>query len=149
MEGFKLIGIKLDEKTKNAGGQSAKDCGALWQYFGANTIAERIPNKVSQDIYAVYYEYESDENGLFSYFIGCKVEVDTVKPEGLDEVIIPEQNYHIETAKGQVPACIAEAWGRIWNGGIDRKFGYDFEVYGEKSQNWEDAEVSIFLSIKE
>src|SRR5690625_3109573 len=133
MEGFKLIGIKLEGKTQNANGQSANDCGALWQYFGANTIAERIPNKMSQDIYAVYYEYESDENGLFSYFIGCKVEPYTVKPKGLDEVIIPEQNYHIETAQGKVEACIAEGWGRIWNGGIDRKFGYDFEVYGDRS----------------
>jgi predicted transcriptional regulator YdeE len=64
---------------------------------------------MSDAIYAVYYDYESDEKGIFSYFIGCKVDENTEKPEGLDELIIPEQRYHIETAKGQITGCISDA----------------------------------------
>lgn len=30
---FKLIGLKLDHKTTNEGGQSGIDCGNLWQKF--------------------------------------------------------------------------------------------------------------------
>ncbi|WP_207425816.1 GyrI-like domain-containing protein [Pedobacter sp. SYSU D00535] len=148
MKGFKLIGLKLKGKTKNEHGQSGKDCGELWQYFEANKIAELIPNKTSGAIYAVYYDYENDENGLFSYFIGCKVEENTEKPENLDELVIPEQSYQKETAKGQMTACITEAWKRIWNSPTNRKFGFDFEVYDERSQNWKDAEVDIFISVK-
>ena len=33
LTGFKLIGIRLDKKTTNSGGQSAIDCGNLWQKF--------------------------------------------------------------------------------------------------------------------
>ena len=149
MESFKLIGLKLNGKTKNENGQSGKDCGELWQHFEQNKIAEHIPNKISDTIYAVYYDYESDENGLFSYFIGCKVEEHTEKPEGLDEITIPEQNYHKETAKGQMTGCIADAWTRIWNANLDRKFGFDFEVYDERSFDWNNAEIDIFLSIND
>jgi len=30
---FKLIGLKLEGKTTNRGGQSSRDCGNLWQTF--------------------------------------------------------------------------------------------------------------------
>lgn len=147
MEGFKLIGLKLRGKTKNENGQSAKDCAELWQHFETNKILELIPDKISAEIYAVYYDYESDESESFSYFIGCKVEMKTEKPVNLDEVVIPEQKYYTETAKGQMPACIADAWKRIWSSNINRKFGFDFEVYDEKSQSWDNAEIDIFISV--
>lgn len=149
MESFKLIGLKLNRKTKNENGQSGKDCGELWQKFEENRITELIPNKISNAVYAVYYDYESDENGLFSYFIGCKVDNNTEPPKNLDEIIIPEQNYHKETAKGQMTGCISDAWTKIWNSNLNRKFGFDFEIYDERSYDWNNAEIDIFLSIND
>jgi len=147
MTSFKLIGLKLNRKSKNENGQSGKDCGELWQYFEENKIAELIPNKISETIYAVYYDYEQDENGLFSYFIGCKVDENAEKPKSLDEIIIPQQNYHKEIAKGQMTDCISDAWTRIWNSNLNRKFGFDFEVYDARSLDWTNAEIDIFISI--
>lgn len=147
MKDFKLIGLKLNKKTRNDNGQSGKDCGELWQHFELNKITELIPNKISNAIYTVYYDYESDEKGLFSYFIGCKVEPNTETPENLDELLIPEQNYHKETAKGQMTACITDAWETIWNSNINRRFGFDFEIFDERSHDWEDAEIDIFISV--
>lgn len=43
--------------------------------------------------------------------------------------------------------CITEAWEKIWNSEIQRKFGFDFEVYDERSQDWSDAEVDLFISV--
>ncbi len=149
MKSFKLIGLQLQGKTKNENGQSEKDCGELWQNFEANKILELIPGKVSDTVYAVYYDYESDENGLFSYFIGCKVEENTEKPETLDEITVPEQNYYGEIAKGKMTGCITDAWKRIWSSDIKRKFGFDFETYDERSRNWEDAEIDICVSVKD
>lgn len=146
MENFKLIGLKLNRKTKNENGQSGKDCGELWQFFEEQKIAEQVPNKISDAIYAVYHDYESDENGLFSYFIGCKVEENTTIPENLDTIIIPAQNYHKEIAKGQMTACISDAWARIWNSDLNRKFGFDFEIYDERSLDWNNAEIDIYIS---
>ena len=149
MKSFKLMGLKLNRKTRNENGQSEKDCGGLWQNFETNKIATLIPDKVSDEVYAVYYDYESDENGLFSYFIGCKVGENIEKSENLDEIIIPDQNYHKETAKGQMTDCLADAWKRIWSSNINRKFGFDFEIYDERSRNWNNAEIDIFLSIND
>lgn len=149
MNSFKHIGLKLEGKTKNENGQSGKDCGELWQKFETEKIAEQVPNKLSDAVYAVYYDCESDEKGLFSYFIGCKVETTTNKPANLDELIIPEQTYHKETAKGQMTGCITGVWEKIWRSDLNRKFGFDFEVYDERSHNWENAEVDIYLSVKD
>src|SRR4051812_30578353 len=74
--GFRLIGLKLNKKTTNKGGQSAVDCGNLWQKFVKERAAERIPGKLSDDLYAVYFDYEGDYTQPFSYFIGSRVKSD-------------------------------------------------------------------------
>jgi len=68
---FKLIGLKLDNKTTNEGGKSSIDCGSLWQKVERENLVERIPEKLSEEIYAVYFDYEGDHTKPFSYFIGC------------------------------------------------------------------------------
>ena len=146
---FKLIGLKLDGKTKNENGQAGTDCGELWQKFEVNQISKRIPSKRSDAVYAVYYDYESDGNGAFSYFIGCRVADHTEVPPNLDELMIPEQTYHKEIAKGQMTGCITKVWEKIWNSNLNRKFGFDFEVYDERSYDWENAEVDIYVSVND
>jgi len=148
MEGFTLIGKKLTKQTCNTNGQAAIDCGMLWQSFMEEGIMGKIPNKVSNEIVAVYYDYESDEHGMYSFFIGCKVEAGTTTPEGLDELLIPAQTYQIETAQGSMPECVANAWKTIWSTKINRAYGYDFEVYDERSHDWTNATIDIYLSVK-
>lgn len=148
MEGFKLIGLKLEQKTRNENGQSGKDCGELWYHFETSKINSLIPDKLSNALYAVYYNYDSDENGDFSYFIGCKVDKNTKTPENLDELYIPSQEYQKEIAKGQMTACISNTWEKIWKSDINRAFGFDFEIYDERSSDWQNAEIDIYLSIK-
>ena len=42
---------------------------------------------------------------------------------------------------------IYNTWLKIWNQNLNRKFTYDYEVFGEKSLNPTNAEVDIFVSI--
>ena len=144
---FKLTGLKLNKKTFNKGGQSGIDCGSLWQKFQAENVAERIPDKLGHEIYAVYFAYEGDHTNPFSYFIGCKVGANTQTPEGMDSLTIPEQKYTKVIAKGEIPDCIGNSWQEIWRSKIDRAYQYDFEIYDERSQDWSHAEVDIYLSI--
>ena len=44
-------------------------------------------------------------------------------------------------------ACITDAWETIWNSNINRRFGFDFEIFDERSHDWEDAEIDIFISV--
>jgi predicted transcriptional regulator YdeE len=143
---FKLIGLKLESKTTNEGGQSSVDCGKLWQKFETENLAESIPDKLSDEIYAVYFDYEGDYTKPFSYFIGCKVKIDTDVPHGMDHLIIPAGNFTKVIAKGKMPDCVANSWKDIWNSKTDRAYKYDFEIYGERSKDWSNAEVEIFVS---
>ena len=143
---FKLIGLKLNNKTTNESGQSSIDCGNLWQKFEKENFAERIPDKLSDEIYAVYFDYEGDHTKPFSYFIGCKVKIDTHTPQGMDNLIIPTGSFIKVIAKGKMPDCVANSWKVIWNSNIERAYKYDYEIYGERSKDWSNAEVEIFVS---
>ena len=72
LQGFKLIGIKLDKKTTNSGGQSNIDCGSLWQKFEKENFPARISNKVSDETYAVYFEYEGDPHSPSRILLAAK-----------------------------------------------------------------------------
>ena len=48
-----------------------------------------------------------------------------------------------------MPACITDAWKSIWSSDLKREFEYDFEVYDDRSQDWSNTEVDIFVSVAE
>jgi len=49
-----------------------------------------------------------------------------------------------------MPEAVAKTWTTIWERDkeLNRKYTYDFEVYGEKSQNGENSEVEIYIASK-
>lgn len=145
---FQLIGLNLGRKTSNEAGQSGIDCGNLWQKFETGGFAEKIPDLLSNAIYAVYFDYEGDHSKPFSYFIGCKVKLGTKVPTGMDRLIVPSQNYSKVIAMGEMPDCLKESWSKIWTSQIDRAYQFDFEIYDDRSRDWDDAEVEIFVSSK-
>jgi predicted transcriptional regulator YdeE len=144
---FRLIGLKLPKKTTNKDGQANIDCGSLWQKFESEKVAARIPNKLGEEVYAVYFEYEGDHTQPYSYFIGCKVETDAAGLPGLDTLLISSEDCVKIEAKGKMPDCVANAWRGIWNTVIDRAYQYDFEKYDDRSKDWSNAEVDIFVSV--
>jgi len=145
---FKLIGLALETKTTNENGQSSIDCGKLWQKFTEGKYVDRIPDKLADDIFAVYYNYEGDHTKPFSYFLGCQVKTIENIPEDMEYLVIPDGKYQVFTAIGKMPDCVAKAWNDIWISGIERAYRFDFEVYSEKSRDWNNAEVEILLSVK-
>ncbi len=144
---MKIIGIST--VTTNANGQSAEDLGKLWGRFFEENISAKIPNKVSDEIYAVYTDYESNYLGKYTTIIGQKVEsLDTV-PENLMAREFPNENFQKFVAKGEMPNAVVEVWKEIWQKDeqLGRKYTYDYEIYGEKSQNGNESEVEIFIAV--
>jgi predicted transcriptional regulator YdeE len=148
MQEFKLIGLGLKTKTSNENGKSAIDCGTLWQQFEAGKYADKIQEKLTNQILAVYHNYEGDYSKPFSYFIGCKVKGDAEVPKGMNSLIIPDQRYEQFIAKGIMPDCVADKWKEIWSADMSRAYKADFEIYDERSKDWKNAEVDIFISVK-
>ena len=144
---MKIIGIST--VTTNANGQSAENLGKLWGRLFEENISAKIPNKVSDEIYAVYTDYESNYLGKYTTIIGQKVEsLDTV-PENLMAREFPNENFQKFVAKGEMPNAVVEVWKEIWQKDeqLGRKYTYDYEIYGEKSQNGNESEVEIFIAV--
>lgn len=146
--GFKIIGIAT--RTTNQGGQSLQDLGKLWAQFYTDDIFGKIPNKISNEIYAIYTDYQSDFTEAYTAIIGVPVSTLDETPESLLGREFMAEHFKKFTAKGEMPNANMNTWADIWQREeeLNRKYNYDFEVYGDKSQNGADSEVEIFLSVK-
>lgn len=142
-----LTGIALPNKTTNANGQAMQDCGQLWQEFEKGGWFAKVPNRINNKVYAVYHNYDGDHTQPYAYFIGCSVAPESVVPEGMESVVIPAGNFVKFTAKGKMPDCIGSEWQKIWKSDVVRAYKADFEVYDERSHDWENAEVDIFIGV--
>lgn len=144
---FKVIGISIE--STNKGGQSIADLGKLWAKFYSDGISNKIPSKVSNDIYSVYTDYDSDYTGKYTAIIGHKVKSLDEIPDGLVGREFEGGKYAKFVAKGKMPDAIVDIWKNVWKKDKDlkRRYTADFEVYGPKSQNGIDSEVDVFIAI--
>ncbi len=145
---MQIIGLELETKTSNMNSKSGIDISKLWEQFEKDKIYPKIPNKENNDILGVYFNYEGDYTEPFSYMIGCVVMDGTEAPPGMKKITIPKGKYRKFVARGKMPDCVSEVWKLIWGTDLERTYTCDFEVYGEKSQDWEDAEVEVFIGVK-
>ena len=147
LEKFKVIGISV--RTTNENGQAGQDIPALWNNFITNGVADKIPNKIDNSIYCIYTEYEKDHTKPYTTILGCKVSGLQTIPDGMVGKTFEEGIYTKIVAKGNIlQGMVFNEWTKIWNSNLDRTFTADFEVYGEKAQNPENAEVDIFIAVK-
>ncbi|WP_025146820.1 GyrI-like domain-containing protein [Pedobacter jeongneungensis] len=145
---FKIIGIAT--RTTNQNNQSAEDLGKLWSQFYTEGIFDKIPNKVSNDIITIYTDYVSNYTDAYTTIIGVPVSALDQIPDGMIGREFEAENFQKFTAKGAMPNAVVNTWMDIWNRDVElnRKYTYDLEIYGEKSQDGENAEVEIFIAIK-
>ena len=145
IKGFYLIGISV--RTTNQNGQAMKDIGGLWNWFMSEQILQQVVNRLSDDIYCVYTDYESDKDGYYTTVLGCQVATKDNIPEGLICITVPPGNYKRYVAKGALPQAVGETWQQIWTSDLDRKYMADFDVYGERSVDPNNAEVEVFVGV--
>ena len=145
---FSIIGVSV--RTTNENGQSGKDIPELWSQFLTKEIANQIPNKISSDIICVYTDYEKDHTKPYTTILGCAVENLDRIPKGMTGKTIEGLHYEKFTAKGKLAEGIVfNEWLKIWSSDLERTFTADFEIYGDKANNPENAEVDIYIAIRE
>lgn len=144
---FDIIGISV--RTTNENGQSAQDIPALWNKFMTEGIQQKIPGKISEEIFCIYTDYEKDHTKPYTTILGCKVESLDFVPENMVGKTVESAEYEKIIAKGNLTEGIVyNKWLEIWNSDLDRIFTADFEVYGEKVQDPKNAEVDIYIAIR-
>ena len=144
---FAVIGISI--RTTNENGQAGQDIPALWNRFLTEGITAKIPNKIDNAVYCIYTDYEKDHTRPYTTILGCKVATLDAVPKGMVSKRIETATYTKHTARGSLSqGMVFDTWTEIWKADLPRTFTADFEVYGEKAQNPEDAEVDTFVAVE-
>ncbi|MES2132895.1 MAG: GyrI-like domain-containing protein [Bacteroidota bacterium] len=147
LETFKIVGLSV--RTTNENGQAATDIPALWSRFFAEEISSKITHKLSDDMYCMYTDYEKDHTKPYTTILGYKVDSGASVPEGLTAKTVEAHTYDVIPAKGKMSeGFVFQAWQKIWNSDMNRTYTADFEVYGSKAWDPENAEIEIYIAVK-
>ncbi len=147
IEPFMIIGISV--RTTNENNQGANEIADLWGKFLGQNVLLAIPNKIDNTIYSIYTDYESDNTKPYTTILGCKVSNLNSIPDEMIGKSFDGGNYVKLSAKGDLmKGLIVNKWTEIWEMDLDRAFTADFEVFGEKTQNPNDAEVDFLIAVK-
>lgn len=146
----KLVGISV--VTENADGKAEYDIMLLWQRFMAEDVMVTVQDRLSDTIYSIYHNYDSDAHGAYSVTLGVEVPADFEAPQDMDVVDVPAQKYAVFPLEGVIPDVIIDAWYKIWAmdpDDLDRAYGFDFELYGPDAMDANDAKLDILISVKD
>ncbi|MCY6483848.1 GyrI-like domain-containing protein [Clostridium aestuarii] len=142
----KKVVVGKSIRTTNENGQSMKDIGAMWEKFIGEGVYDTIKNKVDGKGIGLYTEYEDDVTAPYTFMCCCEV-TETTNSDGLDTKIISEGKYAKFTVKGNMVKAVGEAWCKIWDMDLDRKYDSDFELYHNDSEDMNNQTIDIFISL--
>jgi predicted transcriptional regulator YdeE len=143
--GFKIIGISI--RTANANGKAMTDIGKLWEEFFSKDISGFIPNKIGNDIINLYTDYESDHTSEYLTILGHKVSSLKNIPKGMIGKDIPKSRYALFESTGKLPEVVVRTWSEIYAVPLKRNYKADFDVYGEKASDPNNAIMETFVSV--
>jgi len=141
-----IIGITT--KTANDG-SAAQDIPALWQKFHQTNTLNNIPNKKSDEVFALYYNYEGDYTQPYWVLIGCEVDSIEKIPTGMVAQQIPASTYAVYKATGPFPQELINTWQHIWLSSLKRTYTGDFELYPAGFCPTNNAAVDVYIAIKD
>ncbi len=152
---IKLVGLTARTNNKNEMTAETSKIGELAGRFWSQGIANQLINRKNPGItLSVYTDYESNEHGDYTYFIGEEVSSFENIPAGLQPLTIPATNYQkFTTLPGKMPEVVISAWQEIWkmsahDFGGERAYIADFEVYDHRAIDPAKASLDIYIGIK-
>ncbi|AOT71920.1 AraC family transcriptional regulator [Geosporobacter ferrireducens] len=98
--------------------------------------------------------FDQSSNGMFTYGIGCHIDLTNHIPKGFKIYEIPEYTWVIFSCKGPMPDAIQNMWKRIyteWLPQAQYSFiqEYDIELYTEGDIYSEEYETEIWIPVME
>lgn len=151
-----LIGLTARTNNKNEINSETAKIAKLAALYWSNQCANSIEHRVKPGItYAVYTDFDSDEHGDYTYFIGEAV--DSLQGQDLEKfetITIPESSYQkFTTDPGEMPGVVISAWQNIWamkesDFGGKRKYVADFEIYDERAADPNNVIIDIYIGME-
>jgi predicted transcriptional regulator YdeE len=152
---IKLVGLTARTNNKNEMNPETSKIGELVGRFWSQNIAGQISNRKNPGVtLSVYTEYDSNEHGDYTYFIGEEVDSFDNIPKGFKKLIIPAGKYQkFTTSSGKMPEIVINAWQQIWkmsseDFGGERAYVADFEIYDQRASDPDHASLDIYIGIK-
>ena len=152
---IKLVGLSARTNNKNEMNPQASKIAELAGRFWSQNVAAQILNRKNPGVtLSVYTEYDSNEHGDYTYFIGEEVSSVNNVPEGLRMITIPQSKYQrFTTDEGPMPQVVIQAWQDIWQMdsqalGGNRRFIADFEVYDERATDPTKTIADVYIGIQ-
>jgi predicted transcriptional regulator YdeE len=144
-----LVIMGIECRTANTPEAAPHDIPKHWARFYSEDIINQIPNQSSDDVIALYCDYEGDYTKPYSLVIGCPVSSADVIPEGMVVKTIPGGSYAVFAAVGEHPQKVIETWNYIWQN-VDHKRTYtgDYEIYGDKFFSQSPQGVDVYIAVK-
>lgn len=152
---IKLVGIKC--RTNNASEKDSNNAkiGATIQRYFQTAVAEKISNRINPNTtYCAYTDYENDQDGDYTYFVGEEVSTFSDIQEGMVKLIIPPQEYvKFTNGPGAMPLVCIDVWQKIWcmthvDFGGPRSYLTDFEIYDSRAVDPNNTVLDVYVGIK-
>jgi predicted transcriptional regulator YdeE len=150
----KLIGIKCRTNNYSEQDPITAKIGKMMQKYFQTAVSEKIANRSNPNtIYCVYSEYDTDQNGDYTYFIGEEVSEFSGVIEEMSELTIPAQNYiKFTNGPGPMPEVCISVWQKIWSMtskefGSARSYLADFEIYDSRAADPTNAVLDVYVGI--
>ena len=134
-----VAGIAL--RTNNL--DAAETIPPQWGAFFDGGGVTQIPHRLGDDVIAVYtgFANEGENNdGDYTFVIGCIVPEGSAPPQGLATVTVPASDRLVFPVAAGRPDLVGAAWQQIWaRTDLAKTFVADFERYSAEG----DIEISI------
>lgn len=149
-EAIRFIGTTVRTTNQDEMNEKTAKIPGNWNSFFSASIANKIPNKSSEDMFGVYSQYETDASGPYNLTVALQVEPNTIAPNSLESIDAKASRYLKFTARGEMPAAVIDMWQQIWqyfasdSHGYSRAYTVDFEHYDNRTPD----KVDVFISIK-
>lgn len=144
IEKMSIIGMSLRTDNSEDGLKKIKE---HWQNFTLNKTLEKIPDRKSDDIYAVYTDYAGDHSMPYSLILGAGVSTNKTVPDGMVLIKVPSQKYAIFPVIGAMPDALIQKWSEIHTIDLKRTYTTDFELYSKLPNSQQEYSISIHIAI--
>lgn len=139
-----FIGLEL--RTNNE--ECSLAMPAHKERFFKENVFSKIPNKINENMLALYTDYEGDYTQSYSWILGCEVSSLEEIPAGLVGKVIPESKYAVFTTEGEFPQGLIAVWQEVWRLNLPRSYTSDFEVYFSNFDPQRNPEVKLYIAIE-
>ena len=151
-----LVGMCVRTNNKQEVNKMDGKIFPLVRKYFQEGLAEKISQRKNPGTtFCAYTDYESDEHGDYTYFIGEEVTgFDEHLPEGFQTLTTPAQTYaKFTTNPDPMPDVLLKAWNTVWtisqqDLGGKRTYVTDFELYDERAKDHQNIVLDLYIAIK-